>query len=48
MLLAPYGPFIRAMRGITNKKANKEVKWHHNRPELTTGYEPRWGNRKEQ
>ena len=46
MLLAPYGPFIRAMRGITNKSANKEPKWRHNRPELTSGYEPRWGNRK--
>ena len=22
---------------------NKETKWRHNRPELTTGYEPRWG-----
>jgi hypothetical protein len=23
---------------------NKETKWRHNRPELTTGYKPRWGN----
>jgi hydrogenase small subunit len=37
-----YGTFIRTMRGITNKSVNEEPKWHHNRPELTTGYEPRW------
>jgi hydrogenase small subunit len=35
---------IRKLRGITNKTVNKETKWRHNRPELTTGYEPRWGN----
>jgi hydrogenase small subunit len=44
-LLSGYGPFIRAMRGITNKSLNKEPKWHHNRPELTTGYDPRWSSR---
>jgi hypothetical protein len=22
---------------------NKETKWRHNRPELTTGYDPLWG-----
>jgi hydrogenase small subunit len=32
------------MRSITNKGANKEPKWRHNRPELTSGYDPRWGN----
>jgi hydrogenase small subunit len=37
-----YGPFIRRMRSITNKGANKEPKWHHNRPILTSGYQPRW------
>ena len=41
-----YGPFIRRMRSITNSGANREPKWRHNRPELTTGYDPRWGNRK--
>src|ERR671929_20646 len=46
MLLAPYGPFIRAMRGLTNKGANREPRWRHNKPELTSGYEPRWGARK--
>src|ERR671924_488148 len=43
-LISPYGPFIRLMRGHTNKTANKEPKWRHNRAELTTGYDPRWGN----
>ena len=39
-----YGPMIRKLRTITNKTVNKETKWRHNRPELTTGYQPRWGN----
>jgi len=41
-LTGMYGPFIRRLRGITNKTMNKETKWRHNRPELTTGYQPRW------
>ena len=41
---ASYGPVIRKLRGITNRTVNKEPKWRHNRDELTTGYEPRWGN----
>jgi hydrogenase small subunit len=41
-LLKAYGPMIRKLRGITNRTVNKEPKWRHNRPELTTGYEPRW------
>jgi hydrogenase small subunit len=45
VMLKTYGPMIRTLRGITNKSLNKEPKWHHNRPELTSGYEPRWGNR---
>jgi len=44
MMVKPYGPFIRLMRGHTNKTANKEPKWRHNEPTLTTGYDPRWGN----
>ena len=32
----------RSCARITNHTANKEPKWHHNRPELTTGYNPRW------
>ena len=42
MLLKVYGPFIRMMRGITNRTVDKEPKWRHDRPELTTGYDPRW------
>ena len=37
--------FIRTMRGMTNKAANEEPKWHHNGPALTTGYDPRWTGR---
>ena len=29
---------IRALRSMTNATVNKEPKWRHNRPELTTGY----------
>jgi len=39
MLISPYGALIRALRGMTNRTANKEPKWHHNRPALTTGYQ---------
>jgi hydrogenase small subunit len=42
MLIKPYGALIRRMRGITNRSANREPKWHHNRDELTSGYDPRW------
>lgn len=38
-LLSPYGTLIRALRGITNRSANREPKWHHNRPALTSGFE---------
>jgi hydrogenase small subunit len=44
-LVRAYGPMIRALRGITNRTVNREPKWHHNRPELTTGYQPRWPRR---
>jgi hydrogenase small subunit len=40
-----YGPFIRTMRGITNKAANEEPKWRHNKEALTSGYDPRWTGR---
>jgi hydrogenase small subunit len=39
---ATYGSLIRKLRAITNRGVNKEPKWHHNRPELTSGYQPRW------
>ena len=37
-LISPYGAIIRALRGITNRTANKETKWRHNRPALSTGF----------
>ena len=39
-LVTAYGTFIRSMRGITNRAVDKEPKWHHNGPELTSGYDP--------
>ncbi len=39
-LIGTYGAAIRTMRKITNKTVNKEPKWRHNRPELTTGNRP--------
>jgi hydrogenase small subunit len=41
-LIKPYGTFIRTLRALTNTTANKEAKWHHNGPTLTTGYDPHW------
>jgi hydrogenase small subunit len=41
-LIRPYGTLIRALRAFTNTTANHEPKWHHNRGELTSGYDPRW------
>ena len=35
-----YGRMIRSLRGFTNTTVNKEPKWRHRRPELTTGYHP--------
>jgi hydrogenase small subunit len=37
-----YGQMIRRLRGITNETLDKEPKWRHNRPALTSGYEPRY------
>jgi hydrogenase small subunit len=45
MLVGSYGRLIRSLRGITNKAVNKEPKWHHPEPVLTTGYHPKfYGN----
>ena len=41
-LVKVYGAMIRRLRSITNETVNKEPKWRHNKPELTTGYDPRW------
>ncbi len=35
-----WGGAVRALRGITNTTLDKEPKWRHRRPELTTGYRP--------
>ena len=42
MAVATYGRTIRKLRSLTNRTVNKEPKWRHNRPELTTGYDPRY------
>ena len=39
-LIKPYGALIRALRPLTKATLNKEPKWRHNRPTLTTGYQP--------
>jgi len=36
-----YGTAIRSLRKVTQGTLNKEPKWRHPRPELTTGYQPR-------
>ena len=35
-----YGTTIRRLREITNHTLNKEPKWRHRGPALTTGYDP--------
>jgi hydrogenase small subunit len=35
-----YGVAVRALRSITQHAANKETRWRHKRPKLTTGYRP--------
>ena len=35
-----YGRVIRWLRGITRDSLNKEPKWRHTGPDLTTGYQP--------
>lgn len=40
-ILGVYGGLIRALRGITNTTVNKEPKWRHTEPRLTTGYRPK-------
>ena len=39
-LVGLYGRIIRSLRGMTNNTVNKEPKWRHRGPELTTGYQP--------
>ena len=40
-VIAGYGGLTRALRSITNTTLNKEPKWRHRGPRLTTGYKPR-------
>jgi len=40
-VIQTYGKVIRTLRSYTSKTVDKEPKWRHNRPELTTGYRPR-------
>ncbi|CAI9085351.1 hydrogenase expression protein HypE [Candidatus Methylacidiphilum fumarolicum] len=42
MISGNYGTLIRKLRSITEHTVEKEPKWRHNRPELTTGYKPHW------
>jgi hydrogenase small subunit len=41
-LIGPYGAIVRKLRGLTNRTVNKEPRWHHNGPALTSGYNPHW------
>ncbi|HWH71326.1 MAG TPA: hypothetical protein VNT26_18220 [Candidatus Sulfotelmatobacter sp.] len=41
-LVGSYGRLIRTLRGITNKTVNKEPKWRHSAPVLTSGYHPKY------
>jgi len=41
MLTSMYGPMIRRLRSMTNRTVNKEPRWRHNRPELTSGFQSR-------
>ncbi|HET9594492.1 MAG TPA: hypothetical protein VFP65_02875 [Anaeromyxobacteraceae bacterium] len=43
-LVNVYGKLIRSLREITNATLNREPRWRHDRPALTTGYDPRWGS----
>jgi hydrogenase small subunit len=40
LAVRPYGSVVRRLRGITNRTANHEPRWRHNREALTTGFDP--------
>jgi hydrogenase small subunit len=44
-VVSAWGPLLRRLRSRTNRTANHEPKWRHNRAELTSGYNPRFLNR---
>ncbi len=39
-MVSMYGKLVRKLRSFTNTTANKEPKWRHRGPRLTTGYHP--------
>ena len=41
-MIMQYGKLIRSLRAITNATVNKDPKWRHAKPILTTGYEPKF------
>ena len=41
-LIGTYGRLIRSLRAVTNLAVNKEPKWRHPRPVLTTGYDAKY------
>jgi hydrogenase small subunit len=47
-VIKTYGRLIRSLRAMTNETVNREARWRHNRPELTTGYNPRWPHRRDE
>jgi len=36
-----WGGMVRRLRSVTNRTVNTEPRWHHNGPELTSGFDPR-------
>jgi hydrogenase small subunit len=40
-MIRGYGALIRKLRAFTNRNINREPKWRHAYPQLTTGYQPR-------
>jgi hydrogenase small subunit len=39
-IVVTYGSLIRSLRSITSASGNREPKWRHRGPKLTTGYQP--------
>jgi hydrogenase small subunit len=41
-MVGSYGRLIRSLRAITNRTADREPRWRHPQPVLTTGYQPKY------
>jgi hydrogenase small subunit len=41
-IIAAVYTVLRTLRAITNRAVNKEPRWRHPRPDLTTGYKPKY------